>query len=176
VTKIEKAIRGLRAALRLRGHLKRYAFVGPGVSVNIAVGAICEIGDRASIGRGCGIAVGRGARLRSGDHTTSSPIRASTPLPVSRSVATASFPGTSTSSTTISIRWFRLGGVGGSQRAPIRIGDRVWIGTGVKVLKGVTIGEDSVVAAGAVVTKAFPPRSLIGGVPARRIAEIAGWR
>jgi UDP-3-O-[3-hydroxymyristoyl] glucosamine N-acyltransferase len=69
VTKIEKVIRALRAALRLRGHLKRHAFVGPGVSLNIATGAICEIGDRASIGRGCGIAVDRGARLRIGDHT-----------------------------------------------------------------------------------------------------------
>lgn len=73
VTKIEKAIRALRAALRPHGHLKRHAFVGPGVSVNIAAGAICEIGDRASIGRGCGIAVGRGARLRIGDHTDIQP-------------------------------------------------------------------------------------------------------
>jgi acetyltransferase-like isoleucine patch superfamily enzyme len=73
VTKIEKVIRALRAALRLRGHLKRHAFVGPSVSLNIAAGAICEIGDRASIGRGCGIAVGSGARLTIGDHTDIQP-------------------------------------------------------------------------------------------------------
>jgi acetyltransferase-like isoleucine patch superfamily enzyme len=59
--------------------------------------------------------------------------------------------------------------------APVIIQDRVWIGAGAKVLKGVTIGHDSIIAAGAVVTKSFPPHSLIGGVPARRIKEIRGW-
>jgi acetyltransferase-like isoleucine patch superfamily enzyme len=58
---------------------------------------------------------------------------------------------------------------------PVIIQDRVWIGAGAKVLKGVTIGHDSVIAAGAVVTKSFPPHSLIAGVPARRIKEIRGW-
>lgn len=51
--------------------------------------------------------------------------------------------------------------------APVIIEDDVWCGANVTILKGVTIGQGSVVAAGAVVTKSFPPYSIIGGVPAK---------
>lgn len=50
---------------------------------------------------------------------------------------------------------------------PVTIEDGCWIGANVTILKGVTIGHDSVVAAGAVVTKSCEPYSIIGGVPAR---------
>jgi acetyltransferase-like isoleucine patch superfamily enzyme len=53
--------------------------------------------------------------------------------------------------------------------------DHVWLGAGVTVLKGVTIGHDSVVAAGAVVTKDVPPFTLVAGVPARPVRQLAGW-
>lgn len=59
--------------------------------------------------------------------------------------------------------------------APIVIEDNVWIGCNSTILKGVTIGEGSVVAAGAVVTKSCPPYSLIGGVPAKVIKEGVRW-
>ena len=49
--------------------------------------------------------------------------------------------------------------------APIRIGRGVWIAAGAMVLQGVTVGDDAVVAAGAVVTKDVPPRTLVAGVP-----------
>lgn len=51
--------------------------------------------------------------------------------------------------------------------APVTIEDDVWCGANVTVLKGVTIGRGSVIAAGAVVTKSFPPYSIIGGIPAQ---------
>lgn len=47
------------------------------------------------------------------------------------------------------------------------IEDDVWIGANVTILMGVTIGRGSVVAAGALVNKTFPPYSIIGGVPAK---------
>ena len=57
----------------------------------------------------------------------------------------------------------------GFESAPIRIGERVWLGTRVIVLPGVTIGADSIVGAGAVVTKNLPPRSIAAGTPAHKL-------
>ena len=59
-----------------------------------------------------------------------------------------------------------------AEAAPVRIGNDVWIGGNVTILPGVTIGNNVVVAAGAVVTKDVPDNSLVGGVPARLIREI----
>lgn len=50
--------------------------------------------------------------------------------------------------------------------APVKIGDNVWIGMNAVILKGVTIGENSVVAAGAVVTKSVPANTIVAGNPA----------
>ncbi len=51
--------------------------------------------------------------------------------------------------------------------APVVIGRNVWIGSNVTVLPGVTIGADAVVAAGSVVTKDVPEKSVVVGSPAR---------
>ena len=56
---------------------------------------------------------------------------------------------------------------------PVVIENNVWIGAGAIILGGVTIGENSVVAAGAVVTRDVPRDTLAGGNPARVIRSIA---
>lgn len=58
---------------------------------------------------------------------------------------------------------------GERKEKPIVVGNDVWVGTRVIILPGVNIGDQCIVAAGAVVTKSFPPRSIIGGVPAKLI-------
>ncbi|UUX35071.1 DapH/DapD/GlmU-related protein [Fundicoccus culcitae] len=56
--------------------------------------------------------------------------------------------------------------------APIVIEEDVWIGANATILKGVTIGKGSVVAAGCVVNKDVPPYSVVGGIPARVIKNL----
>lgn len=59
--------------------------------------------------------------------------------------------------------------------APVRIEDHVWLCTGCTIMPGVTVGEGSVVAANATVTKDVPPHSLVGGSPAKVIKENIEW-
>ncbi len=53
----------------------------------------------------------------------------------------------------------------------VTIGPMSWLGTGVIVLSGVTIGEGAIVAAGAVVIRDVAPYEIVGGIPARRIGS-----
>lgn len=63
----------------------------------------------------------------------------------------------------------------GRRSAAIVIGDNVWIGSRVTVLKSVVIGDGAVVAAGSVVTRSVPPGALVAGVPARVIRTSVTW-
>lgn len=58
------------------------------------------------------------------------------------------------------------------ERAPIHIGENVFIGNNVKILKGVSIGTNSVVGNGAILTKSFGDNLIIGGVPAKVIGTL----
>lgn len=56
--------------------------------------------------------------------------------------------------------------------SPVVIGKNVWIGSNATILPGVTIGDNSVVAAGAVITKDVPENTVVVGVPAKVIKKI----
>lgn len=59
-------------------------------------------------------------------------------------------------------------------RAPTRIGDRVFIGANAVVQMGVTIGDEAIVAAGSVVTRDVAARTIVAGVPARVVGSVDG--
>lgn len=58
----------------------------------------------------------------------------------------------------------------------VRIGKNVWIGAEAKIMPGVTIGENAVIAGGAVVTKDVPANAIVGGNPRQRLPEQTGQR
>lgn len=66
----------------------------------------------------------------------------------------------------------RPGRRGDMTAAPIVVGKDVWIGAHATILKGVTIGDGAIVAAGAVVTRDVPPNTIASGVPARVVKTI----
>lgn len=55
------------------------------------------------------------------------------------------------------------------------IGNHTWVGADCKILKGVTIGDNSVIAMGSVVTKDIPGNCVYGGIPAKLIKENITW-
>ena len=59
---------------------------------------------------------------------------------------------------------------------PITIGNHVWIGTNVTILKGVSIGDGAIIAAGAVVNKSIPSNCLAAGIPAKVIKQNIKWK
>ena len=61
---------------------------------------------------------------------------------------------------------------GGEYAYPIVVEDDVWIGAGASILSGVTIGRGSIVAAGSVVVRSVPPRTIVAGCPAQIIRRI----
>lgn len=126
--------------------------------------------DGATIGRGVNLSIGSGARLAIGNKSyinDGSRISAQNSIEIGQNCA-ISFG--------VTIIDDDGHGIGlAPYSAPIIIEDRVWIGCNVTILKGVTIGKGSIVAAGAVVTKSCPPHSLLAGVPAKIIKQEVHW-
>lgn len=60
-------------------------------------------------------------------------------------------------------------------KSPIVIGNHVWIGSDVKIIKGSKIGDGCVIAANSLVVGEFPPNSLVGGIPAKILKNAIEW-
>jgi acetyltransferase-like isoleucine patch superfamily enzyme len=56
------------------------------------------------------------------------------------------------------------------------IGNNVWIGNRAIIMKGVTIDDGAIIAAGSIVTKDVPARCLVAGVPAKVVRENVQWK
>jgi acetyltransferase-like isoleucine patch superfamily enzyme len=67
-----------------------------------------------------------------------------------------------------------ISGSSGAAAQPITIGDHVWIGMRAMILKGVTIGDGAIIAAGAIVTRDVEEGALVAGVPAKFVRH-ATW-
>lgn len=61
---------------------------------------------------------------------------------------------------------------GGCYARPVKIGNRVWVGGGVQITQGVTIGNDSIIGAGSVVTRNIPAGVIAAGVPCKVLRAI----
>lgn len=126
----------------LNCELQGAVFVGFGSYINSGV-----IRSYAQIGRYCSI--GRGVALGMGHHNlegfSTSPFFESFFPPTTLKLAQA------------------------EPKRRIVIGNDCWIGDGVKILSGITVGDGSIIAAGAVVVKDVEPYSIVGGVPAKHI-------
>ena len=59
----------------------------------------------------------------------------------------------------------------GVQLRSIEIGDNVWVGSGARILAGVTIGDGAVIGANSVVTRSVAPGAVVAGVPARWLRQ-----
>jgi len=116
-----------------------------------------EIGDNSQIGSNCLIGYGGGGRIKIGSDVL-----------IADSVVLINFQHEYRK---IGVPYRKQGNI-----LPYRdtfISDNVWIGARVIVMDGITIGQNSIVGAGSVVTKNVPPNCIVAGIPAKIIKNLA---
>jgi acetyltransferase-like isoleucine patch superfamily enzyme len=145
-------------------------FICPGVKLEIGRGATLRIGRWAWIGHGCKLRVHEGevsigAKTVMGQECT---ISAYQHVSIGREciIADRVMMIDFDHGVTEVDRPIRLQGI---YKRDVDVGHNVWIGYGACVLRGVTVGDNSVVGSNAVVTRSFPADTVLGGVPARVI-------
>ena len=134
--------------------------------------ATLNVNDNFDIYSGCQIGIMENAvlNLGSGYIIYNSKIRCYSKITIGNNVAL------SENLTILDSDSHELHGDSKNKTQPIVVGNHVWIGVNVTILKGVTIGDGSVIAAGSVVNRDVPPNCLAGGVPAKVIRENISWK
>lgn len=168
------------ARLELGGHLLLGGWEGgPRTEerslISLGAGSVLRTEGNVVIGSGTHIVVGPGAQVTLGpDVVISSKVR----IYCQQSVTLKAGVGLSWESLVMDTDHHALvvDGEPRARSAPIVIGEWVWGGVGVKIMKGVTIGDRAVLATGAVVVSDVPSRALVGGVPARVLRRDVDWR
>jgi acetyltransferase-like isoleucine patch superfamily enzyme len=139
---------------RIRGELVTFAHGG-----QITIGDWCYVGEGARIWSAASIAIGDRVLIAHSvnifDNLTH-PIRAAERHEQTQQIYQSGHP-----------RQISL------DESPVRICDDAWIGAGAFVLRGVTVREGAIVAAGAVVTKDVPPYTMVAGNPATILRELS---
>ena len=158
--------------LRLRGRLQLdgLAFICPGVQLEVGKGATLRLGRWSWIGHGCKIRVHEGecaigAKTVMGQECT---ISAYQLVSIGRECVIAD---------RVMLIDFDHGVVEverpiraqGIYKRDVKIGHNVWIGYGACILRGVTVGDNSVIGTSSVVTCDVKPNSVVGGAPAKLI-------
>lgn len=150
-------------------------FRGMPTALDLGQNSTFEVPGFASIGPGVGVAVGAGARFAIGDGSyisADATILCTAEVTIGRECALAwglMIMDTDFHEVIRPDRPWR-------DRAPVHIGDHVWIGAQVTILKGVTIGDGAVIAARSVVTHDVPARALVAGNPAEVVRNDIDWR
>ncbi|QNO13718.1 acyltransferase [Alkalicella caledoniensis] len=145
-------------------------------SANVLVydGATLIINGRVKIGPGVQIVVARGGKLTLNDGTY---VTADAKIFCSSNMEIGKKCAISWGTSIIDSDFHEIEYDGKQEcKREITIGNNVWIGCNATILKGVTIDNDVVIAAGAVVNKNLPSNILAGGNPAKIIKENISWR
>lgn len=172
--------------MTLRGRLRRYTELARGVvrgHPGARIGSGVRLGGPGvyALERGC--AVRKGARVWVGAGATlrlarGSAIGARSIVNVESGVTLGAGTQVSWDAQILDTDFHRITAPDGTVRqhtAPIVIGEHVLIGTGALILKGVSLGDGAVVAAGSVVTRSVPPGVIVAGNPAAPVGESADW-
>ena len=167
-----------RARLRLRGEVDGGGRIDVGMrwpdgrfaptELIVRSGGRCSVDERLLMYGGSSVIVERGARLRMGDVGMNN--GASIVCFSEITMGSGVFIGPE-----VWVRDSDSHAIAGSDSPtrPITIGDHVWIGMRAMIMRGVKIGDGAVVAAGAIVTKDVEPGTLVAGIPARFVRDVA---
>lgn len=159
---------GARLVLRGRILLQEFMLSREPASIKLYRGARFVLEDDFIVSNNVRIAVSGGGELRilGGVRKGAWGFHADTIVMVAKRVQLGRHSGVSFGSWVTDSDWHSIGGSAGQQ--DVVIGDRVWVGSSVRVLKGARIADDSIVAAGSTVLAGdFPARSLLAGAPAK---------